>query len=334
MKKNILILSILLSCTSVYATKSPLNDFYFIGEVPDSAAIGRGLAYAGVSGSPYAPYWNPAGLVAMKDNSMGVSFNVFTESDIDSEILKNGYPLQGRQLNFISVCSNQVGFYWRPLTDRVITTTGTVSGVDFEQTVEAKMNVFGISVAVPHTDKVDFGMNINFITGMIGMSRIEGAVAEVGISDGYGWGLDWGLIYKVSDRLNVGLTLLNGPGLIYWEDYDTDKLPPTFRVGIDIQLSQLMSLGIDYENCYGDGSIDNKDIYHFGVEQYVAKGILVRGGVYGSSDFQDKYKNVYTTGIGYKSEKYSLDIAARQYYTDSTKSTRIRRFSLSGVIPF
>ncbi len=330
MKKYLFIIVILCNFISVYAAKSPLNDFYFYGEVPDSQAIGRGEAYAGVIGSPFAPYWNPAGLVSLKRSNLGISLNIYSEGDIESDLIKKSYPLEGRSLNYISVCGEQVGFYWRSLSNRIDISSGRVAGVDFEQTIDEKINMFGISVAVPHSEKTDFGMNINFITGIIGLSRIEGSVPTVEVSDGFGWGLDWGIIYKVTEGLNAGISLLNGPAIIYWEDFAEDRLPPVFRGGFDIQLSQLMSLGLDYEKGFYDDSVKDKEKIHMGIEQYITKNFLLRAGIYGS-DFYDVYRTVYTTGVGYRKKDYSIDMAAKQYYINENK---LKRFSLSVVIPF
>lgn len=328
-----LIILIFGSVTAVYADKSPLNDFYFVGEVPDSAAIGRGLAYTGVTGSPFAPYWNPAGLISMRSNSMGISLNHHSESDMNSEVVKRSFPLEGRLLNFISVCSEQVAFFWRPLSNRVDTSSWTVSGVNYEQTIDEKISVFGVSVAVPHSEKTDFGMNINFITGMLGYSLLEGNTPTVIISNGLGWGLDWGLLYKMQKGLSMGITLLNFPAQIYWEDFNKDKLPIIFRAGVDLQLTQLMSVGIDYENGIYDDSVKDRDIIHLGVEHYIKKSFLLRGGIYGS-DFNDTYETVYTAGIGYRMGGHCIDMAVKQYYLNKSESGKLRRYSISGVIQF
>jgi hypothetical protein len=333
-KKVIYLLFILFTGGSliVYAADSPLDDTYFLGEVPDSAAIGRGQAYTGVIGSPFAPYWNPAGLVKLEKNGFGVSLNIRSESDLEDDIVKESYALEGRKLNFISVCSNKIGFFWRPLVNRVDKSSGIINGMNYEEELDVKVNMFGVSVAVPHADRIDFGMNINFISGIIGYSKIEGSDPMVEISGGLGWGLDWGLIYRIFDNLNLGLALMNAPAWIYWEEYSKDRLPMIFRAGADLQLNKLMSFGIDYENGLYDDCADN-DIIHVGIEQYVTKNFLLRAGMYGN-DFDDKYKTTYTFGVGYKMASYNIDIAAKQYYLPGNNSEILRRLSLSGIVPF
>ena len=63
MRKTVFVILMIFQATqTLMAEKSPLNDSYFLGEIPDSAAIGMGQAYVGVSGGPFSSYWNPAGL--------------------------------------------------------------------------------------------------------------------------------------------------------------------------------------------------------------------------------------------------------------------------------
>jgi len=327
----VLILSAVM-CAGITAA-SPLSDSYYLGEIPDAAAIGRGGAYCAVCANPYASYWNPAGLAALKCNNFTVSSNMFSESKLDSSAVNESYPLEGRNINFVSVSSPEVGLYWRPLSMRVDRSTWTGGGSEYSLKIDEKINVFGITVAVPHNDRVDFGMNINFIFGTMGYILTDGANTAAEIPYGYGWGLDWGMIYKATPNVNFGLTLLNGPAKIYWEKFSDDTLPPILRAGFDIRLTELMSAGIDYEKGFYDDSRSDESVAHFGLEQYVTREIILRGGVYGR-DLDDKYSAVYTAGIGYEKSSCRIDFAVRQFYLNEDESNCVKRFSLSGFIPF
>ncbi|MFH1415824.1 MAG: hypothetical protein ABIH89_07055 [Elusimicrobiota bacterium] len=333
MKRIILVFLIVASFIRLEAAESPLSEIFFAGEIPNSAAIGRGMAYCAVTPSPYAPYWNPGGLVKMQHSMLGVSFNLNANSYTETHVLKDSYPLEGRSLNFISVCGDQVGIYWRPLSSRIDYSSWTVSGIKGEETIEGKISMCGVTVAVPHNELVDFGMNINYISGIIGVSRVEGNDVSLVVSDGYGWGLDWGLIYSVTPNVNMGLTLLNCPAYIYWEDYDKDRLPVFFRTGFDIRLAGLAALGIDYANGPEVGPATGNGIFYFGIEQYVKNNIIARAGVSGK-DFNDAYKTMYTAGLGFSSNGYGIDIAFRHYYLDNNESSKVTRSSVSGVVPF
>ncbi len=248
---------------------------------------------------------------------------------IDRKLLNNILFLEDKNINFLSVCGPQLGVYYRPLSDKTDTYT-TDTG---EEELQVNLNQYGITVSVEHAENVYFGMNINYLSGMAGYSVIQGTSPEIKISDGVGWGLDWGIIYDISEFINVGITVLNGPGRFYWDKFDTSYLPLIIRAGMDIQLTNLMSMGIDYENgLYDDTVSDQSDLIRLGIEHYLAENFIIRGGMYGS-DLEDKYKTTYTGGIGYKKENYLLDIAVRQFFLQD-EGKEVRRLSLSGVLPF
>ncbi|MFW6134315.1 MAG: hypothetical protein ACOC5R_01925, partial [Elusimicrobiota bacterium] len=278
-------------------------------------------------------YWNPASLASFEENVFGVSANVFTESEIDLGIVKDKFSLEGRRLNFLSVVGPQVGLFWRPITNRIDESEKTEDGKSIRETIDEKINTIGITVGIPHTEKADFGMNINYISGVIGYSKVENGKAEVEISDGYGWGLDWGFLYKLTQGVDLGITLLNGPGIIYWEDYDSDKFPPELRVGANVNLSELITVEVDYKRIYADSSVNNTETVHIGAEQKISDYLKIRQGLYGK-DFDDKNSNVYTAGIGFVKQGYSIDFAVKQYYTEDENSSAVRRYSISGNIPF
>ncbi|MGM0441557.1 MAG: hypothetical protein ACQEQC_03965 [Elusimicrobiota bacterium] len=311
------------------SSNPPLKDKYFLGEEPGSYALGRGGAFSAVMATPFAPYWNPGGLQQIENNRFGISANIINDSDIDQNKLADLFILEEKKINFLSVCASQVGVYYRPLSNRADTyNTDTQS-----KELHVNLNQYGVTVSVEHAENVNFGMNINYLSGMSGYSVIESSSPEVTISKGYGWGLDWGLIYEASEFVNVGVTLLNGPAQFYWEEFDTNYLPLIVKTGLDVQLSQLMSLGINYENGLYDDTVTGKnDLLRLGIEHYLGDNFVARAGIYGT-DLEDKYKSTYTGGIGYKKENYLVDIAMRQFYLREN-TEQVRRFSISGVIPF
>ncbi|MBN2406460.1 MAG: hypothetical protein JXJ19_02075 [Elusimicrobia bacterium] len=321
-----------LSCAA-HGKDSPLSDKFFNGEMPDSSVIGRGGAGAGIRGNAFSSYWNPAGASTLDKNKLAVSANIFAHSEEEDGISKRNFPLGGRNINMVAICGKQVGIYYRPLSDRIEESTRTESGMLYEDTVDAKINQYGVTVAVPHSERMDFGMNINYLSGVIGYSSVSGGTADLVISDGYGWGLDWGLIYKTAEGVTAGVSVMNAPAYIYWEDYDDDRLPVIFRAGIDIRLSQLMALGLDYQNGSNCEILPDEETVHVGIEQFLIKSVVIRLGVYGS-DFNEEHETVYTAGIGYSKQDVNVDLAVKQYYDTGAGSEIVRRVSVSGVLPF
>ena len=318
----------LFSCA---AGASVLEDIYYTGETPGAAALGRGGAYSAVKGDAYASFWNPAGLAALSENLLAVSSDFMSSGPLNKSIMAG--PLSGSNLNYIAIAGPEVGMYWRPLALRVEDSTGTRNGESYRIKRDVKINMFGLSVGVKHAERVDFGMNMNFIFGTMGVAEITEQSASAEVPYGYGWGIDWGLIYRMSDQVNAGVVLRNGPSAIYWDKgFGRDRLPPILRAGLDIRLSQLMSVGVDYEKSFADSSVNPGESVHLGVEHYLAQNLILRAGVYGSN-LDSETSRVYTAGLGYMFDKYNIDLAARQAAPEGDGGT-VRRYTLSGIIPF
>ncbi len=329
MKKIIIILiTFILSASVSFADRSPFSkrDLYFYGEIPDAAAIAMGGAYTASPDTPFAAYWNPAALAQIQNNNLVFSANLSIQSSGDIDSVKKCLPLEGRGINFVSLSAPEVGVYYRRLSKRINETD--------DDYLDGRVSVFGITVGVEHSASTNFGMNINYISGMAGYYE-TGNDSPV-ISAGYGWGLDWGLIYKASPLINIGLTLHNAPAYIYWEEWKTDRLPMLFRAGGELRLSRLMSFSVVYESSeFKDKRIKKGDLIRFGIEQRLHESIVLRGGIYGrEKDFDDRYSLVYSAGIGYMQDSYGIDTAFKRYYPDGSSSSMTDRYSVSGVIPF
>ncbi len=328
MKKIIIMMIFALNTSISFAERSPFSerDMFYYGETPDAAAIAMGGSHVASMNTPFAAYWNPAAMAEVKNNSFVFSANVSVQSENDVELIKKSLPLEGRGINFVSISSPEVGVYYRRLSNRV-----DESEDDY---LDGRVSVFGITVGVKHSASTNFGMNINYISGMAGYYDSED-VSPV-ISSGYGWGLDWGLIYKASPLINIGITLHNAPTYMYWEEWKTDRLPMLFRAGGELKLSRLMVFSVSYESSeFEDIRVKKGDILRFGIEQRIHESIVLRGGVYGRNKyFDDRYSLVYSAGVGYMHDSYGIDAALKRYYPDGSSSSLTDRYTVSGVIPF
>ncbi len=325
--KTYLLVLAIFSGLYTMAQGSVLEDRYYVGEKPGAAAIARGGAYTAVADDSFAAFWNPAGLARLRENSLGISMNLFSETELSEDELHANYPLQGQKLNFISISAPEVSLYWRPLSN--ISLEESDNGVTVKRDV--KVNTFGLSVGIPHTEKMDFGMNINFLFGTYAFAEKNTESVEIGVPYGYGWGLDWGMIYEATEMIDLGLTLLNGPAMIYWGDgHGRDSLPVILKGGANLRLTRIMSASIDYSKGFYDDSLSDTGELHFGLEHNITNDIALRAGIYGS-DLDDRYNTTYTAGVGYSQENYRLNLAARQFYIEEDSVIRV---SLSGIIPF
>ncbi len=306
--------------------KSPFSDFFFFGEMPDAAAIAMGGAYTASSQSPFAAYWNPAAIARISQNNYAFSYNLSIQSQKDAEKIREQLPLEGRGINFIAISAPEIGVYYRRLSNRVDEKGG--------EYLDGRMSIFGITVAVPQEGNADFGMNINYITGMTGYYSPE--LDNPVISSAFGWGLDWGLIYRVSPQLRMGLSLHNAPAYVYWGEWDTQRLPLLFRGGVELYLSRIVKASAVYETgAFEDRRAVKNNLIRFGIEQRVGDSVALRAGVYGrEKDFDDRYMLNYTAGVGYVLDNYRLDVALERFYPRGISSSRTERYSMSAAIPF
>ncbi len=315
------VLCVFYNPVSLIAEETPTNYDAFDGRLVGARAIGMGGAFVSIADNADATFWNPAGLVYIPRNLFSATFEITRDSEFDVLDIMEAEPLQGKKLNFISFAGKQGGFFWRPLTNYQQKTEVEVDGVTTKEELELKVNEFGLSVAVPYEEGVSWGANIKYFNGRLGLAREESVGGSkkdvsVNLSDGNGWGLDWAFIYRVKPELSIGLNLQNAPAYIYWDDYSRDKMPPIFRVGFGMKMTDLLTFASDFEQRFyrkarPDGERRIK-IYRLGLEQILMKRICLRGGIW-SEDLDEKDLTTYTLGIGYSHENHYLDLCMKRY---------------------
>lgn len=305
-----------------------LEDRFYTGEDPGAAAHGRGGLSAVFMSGGYSPVWNPAALASLRDNYMALSLNVV---DTESEKLPEYLDMYRKgNLAFAGIAGPEVGLYWRYLSSVRDKETKVLDGDDFSLSRDIRLNLLGLSIGVQHAEQMDFGMNINLLMGTVGIGRIHGTDLLAEVPFGYGWSIDWGYLYHMTDNLRAGFMLRNAPGFMYWDKgYGRDRLPVSFKGGVNMSLTELMNLGLEYEKWFSDGSIDPGESAHIGIEHNLTENLIIRAGIYGKN-LNKETENVYTAGIGYYQDSYRIDMAIRQYGAEDYPA---RRFSLSAEIP-
>jgi len=289
---------------------SPILYNSFDGIAIGARPIGMGESFVAISDSADAPYWNPAGLVFLKNSLCTVMFDL-ARSGAKREDIIRGESLQGEWFTYLCFCSNLGGVSWRPLSNFREENSASYS----ER--EIKVNKYTLSFAIPYSWRVSFGMNINYLYGSLGIAE-EVPSSHANISTGNGWGLDWGIIYTYSPLVRVGILLENAPSYIYWSDYRSDPLPLNLRVGLGIKMAKLLTLASDFHERFyvrRDGGSNRLGIYHLGIEYDTARNISLRLGMFGENFVEERKVN-YTFGLGYRGNWYLLDLALKRYYVD------------------
>ena len=320
----VFMLIIFFSGAAPYAAGESAPTLYnsYDGAVIGARAIGMGEAFVAVADNPDAVYWNPAGLAKVQKNSLAVGFNIQTaarKEDLNEVLSKD--PLKGGKLLYLSFAGSQGGLSWRPLSNfkRSVYTENLTTNTQSWETKEIRVNAFLLSLAVPYTDKMDVGFNINYLSGNLGVSsksKTGGVWNEpsANVSSGYGFGVDMGLMYKLTPFMNLGVMMQNLAAYIYWDDYARDKLPFNLRVGTAFKMTNLLTFAYDFEKRFYPKA-DGMEVYHLGLEQLLFKVVAVRVGMYGK-EWNDPKQTTYTYGLGYFKDDYYLDLALKKNYVN------------------
>ncbi len=270
-----------------------------------------------------AVYFNPACLFG-GDNLSLISFNV---RQTPNELSEQHDILGGRSLTFLGFRGGGMAVAWQPLSNMIsISTAGS--------SLEVKVSKFTMSFSNNVSAAMNFGMNINYFSGYMGVT--DAGVAK--ISDANGYGIDWGLAYKAHPNITFAASLFNSPASISWSGYDADKPPVIKRTGARVKLNRLLTVSSEaeirkYSKARDDGK-KNIKIYHTGLEQSIADVIFLRGGIFGE-DLSDNNKTGYSAGIGWYQDKVNVDISWQKEYPPlSSYDEYLETFSFSVNSPF
>jgi hypothetical protein len=293
-KRSWVLIPLLIS-TCAFSRQEPT--LQFLNFWPSARATGIAGSFTGIADDAYTAYYNPAALPFLKEKHIALTH---------SNVLPGLYAgMHYLCLGYSSPLKNKHGWgifipYFANGTGQATFPDGTVYG-------EYSSHCFAVAGAYGYQIKKNLGLGaaIKFIyfNGYDpdlwwGWLRLYG----IGIPPGPGasWGLDFGLFYKPSSRLSLGLTIQNfGPKVSPPNTHVSDPLPFTSRLGIKYEpvKTKTFSLIIAPEltkNLIGmfydpDDTLsffqelDNefKDLYKsFGVELTILKLLSVRVGYY------------------------------------------------------
>lgn len=313
-----LVVFVTIGNTSGSAPPTPYNAYDGINPGMRSASMGG----TGVCsrGDASAMYFNPAGLYGSA-NFVMFSFKV-KQSPVE---LKDSDILSGRSFIFLGFTGGDMGIAWSPLSN-IIISSGSKS-------TEVKINKFTMGFSNRLSRNLDFGMNINFFNGFMGV-----ADASVDISDSHGYGIDWGIIYRMHPNMTLGSSFFNAPSSIRWSGYGSENLPLIIRNGGTVKLPGLFEVSSEVETRRyrkareSDGKKSVK-IYRLGIEQSFFGIISLRAGIFGE-DLDDKKKSGYSAGIGWSRDGTNCDIAWQRQYLTPTDKDYLQTYFISITAPF
>ena len=295
-KKLITIIVTVSALFPVNKTGTTAAKFLSIG--PGAKAVSMGGAFTGIANDPSAMYWNPAGIVTLKANSL---------------LANHTNWLAGISYDFIGIVVNTPGIGTFGLNLTAVTMgemdVTRYGNEDTGETFKAASWAFGVSYAVRLTDRFSIGFNGKLIKEDIANNNASGIALDVGTLFDSPFGFKLGVnISNFGPKMKMSCV-----DLLYPIDIDqtqegdnesvigeisTDKfdLPLILRVGIsdELELGKFAKITWAVDANHPN---DNTEYLNAGVEvAFLDNTIFVRGGLK-SMLMTDRDEN-YTFGAG------------------------------------
>jgi hypothetical protein len=256
-------------------------------------ALGMGGAHVALSEDAFAPFWNPAGLGWAQGHQLGAMYsNIFNFGTNLSELsyvipmteLSSG-AFGVKMLSTDSIPVTSLNSSFRPVIERYTDDTA----------YEMKL-----SYGYKFGEKFSSGFNLKYLHH------------QADTLTGKGWGLDWGILYKPTDKIHIGANVKDLTGTdVKWDTQTTDTIPLTVTAGIlGIFLDGKMNLEVDVD------AVSDKPLeWHVGTEYWFNNVLALRAG----SDRQQ-----FTMGMTYTQPRWSMDYAYLNHRMED-----IHRFSVN-----
>lgn len=249
----------LISCTSILAKRedAPIFKNTYRGMDVGGRAIGMGGAFVAISSDATSPYWNPAGLILLKEPLVNISFISEEKKKLGIDNIIDA-PNQMWKGNFayLSFASNRGAFSFRPLAN-FYKKDFLYKESDIKE-LEFKVSEYVVSIA-EEAERSGIGINIKYINGKLGIAK-EG---DVNIDSGNGISFDLGMLYLLRKDIRFGLMVHNLWSKMYWYDYKTDSLTPNVKIGVSINRPNFLTVALDLEKILRK---DEEVILHLGIE--------------------------------------------------------------------
>lgn len=266
--------------------------------------MGMGGAFTAAEGDPYAIYWNPAGLAALRERRAGFFHNEHFQG-FGQEFLYYAAPAAGLRLPFIGrlrggVFGLGLNYFYTP--DELERRSGLYESDPANpiSPVEGYFGAYDIALSASYAWRTSAGVNAGATLKFIRQSIDE----ESGMTAA----LDLGAVKRVrlwGEEYSAGISLRNlGPGIkLVSRSY---ALPLSLRAGLSRRLpgtGALAALDIEVP-------VDNYPSAIVGAEYPVAGGLTLRSGYrYRLHGNELGAWSGFSAGAGFRLEKVSFDYA-------------------------
>ena len=225
-------------------------------------ALGMGGAFVAVADDASACYWNPAGLVQLKNKEVQAMYSLLS-IDRKYNFLNYAQPLKDDRCFGVSVVDFGVG----DIRETKSPEDKNIGMFDDQE------NALIVSYAGNMENGLLLGGNLKYITQS--MNPSEGKQSAYGIS------IDMGMLWKAKPNLTVGLLLQDVGGSLKWNTGHKDRLPVVIKAGTAYRLmDNNLLLAFDVEKV----AHNKKSRLHLGGEYNLNENIAFRLGVISAYD--------------------------------------------------
>ncbi len=193
LRKLLLILSLLISvCTYSQSVRKYSNEFMNIGV--DAAALGMSNAVTAQTADVNSGYWNPAGLLQVKDKQVALMHASYFANIAQYDYIAYATPIDSRSAFGISLIRFGV--------DDILNTTQLIDSegnIDYNRISLFSAADYGVTLSYARSlplDGLNYGVNAKVIRRVIG-----------DFASSWGFGFDIGIQYETKNNWKVGLML-------------------------------------------------------------------------------------------------------------------------------
>ena len=276
-----IILLIQLTISLLAATGQAGQEIAFLQPGVGARPLAMGKAFVAVANDANSPFYNPAGLALSKHNEL-TSMQAKLATDVNyyyvSYVSGTSTPLNDQSTRWLSeaeATSNHFfanyGVSWIMASVSGITLVDTSNvSANSDITNTHLTNYYGNAIILAYgtglTDSLAIGISL---TGFYQDFKE--------IAQGRGWGvtLTPGLLYRLSDTLNFGLTVQDALNYQKWDTKTSEIVIPKLKSGLAWQAWSSILLAAEFEQ---DFDVDHKVLWYVGTEYALNENLSLRAG--------------------------------------------------------
>ncbi|OGS20444.1 MAG: hypothetical protein A2252_10425 [Elusimicrobia bacterium RIFOXYA2_FULL_39_19] len=251
-KLCLMLLSVCVVSTVSFAGGKGTTSATFLKVVGGARLAALGGAYGAVSGDIDCIGSNPAGLASLEKSEVTATYAVWFQ-EINYQYLAYAMPTGAGTFGLAINMLGAPGMDRRDANGDLVDTAGNI--VTTAEKFGANDSAITLSYSKSLGEKMAIGVNVKSIT------------QKIDDKSGSTIGLDIGGLYKLSEKINLGLALQNVGGSVKFLDV-ADPIPTNLKIGSKYQASEKLMVALDINI----GTADSVSTVNLGTQYTVAMG--------------------------------------------------------------